>query len=159
MEITRSAVIESPRDDLFQYLQEPNNDPDWCDTVHSSEIAEGESGRPGAIYDQMHKPGPFPPSNLRVRLLEVDPPSMIKLESVDEIATFVVTYTLEDLGDGRTKVTQHDDIEFRGLGRLIAPFVALAVKSGIKRQFENLAEKAKREAIPKPGLSERQPRH
>ena len=147
MEITRSRIIGCPRDVLFEYLREPNNDPDWCTTVRSSELVDGETGEPGAVYDQMHKPGPFPPSALRVKLLEIDPPSTIRLKSVDDVARFVVTYTLDDLGDGTTRVTQHDDIEFRGFGRLIAPFIALAVRSGIKRQFADLAAKAERNEI------------
>lgn len=148
MEISRTVTINCPRDILFDYLRDPNNDPDWCVTVHSSELLEGEAGNEGAVYDQMHKPGPFPASSLRVRLLEIDPPGQLRLESVDDIATFVVTYTLEDLGNGRTRVTQHDDIRFKGFGHLLAPFISLAVKGGIKRQFDELARKADKGAIP-----------
>lgn len=147
MEISRSTTIECSRDRLFQYLREPNNDPDWCPTVRSSELAEGEAGEVGAVYRQMHKPGPFPPSALEVRLLEIGGPEHIKLQSIDEIATFIVTYTLEDLGDGMTRVIQHDDIRFRGFGRLLAPFISIAVKSGIKRQFESLGDMARQGEI------------
>lgn len=147
MEISRKTTINCPRTDLFEYFRDPDNDPDWCSTVHSSELVEGESGKEGAVYHQMHKPGPFPPSALRVRLLEIDSPNHIRLESVDDLATFVVTYTLEDLGGGKTRVTQHDDIRFRGFGYLLAPFISLAVKSGIKRQFEALARKVDDGAI------------
>lgn len=148
MEISRTVTIDCPREDLFEYLREPNNDPEWCSTVHSSELVEGEAGAEGAVYQQMHKPGPFPPSALEVRLLEIDRPGRLRLESVDDIATFVVTYTLEDLGSGKTRLTQHDDIRFQGLGHLLAPFVSLAVRSGIKRQFDDLARKAHEDAIP-----------
>lgn len=142
MEISRTTTINYPREELFHYLCDPNNDPDWCPTVHSSELTTGQRGEAGAVYDQMHKPGPFPPSALEVTLHEVDHPDRIQLKSVDDVATFVVTYQLEDLGDGRTRVTQHDDIGFRGFGWLLAPFMALAVKAGIKRQFEELESKA-----------------
>lgn len=147
MEITRTATIPCGADRLFEYLREPNNDPEWCSTVHSSEIVEGEPGQAGAVYHQMHKPGPFPPSALEVTLFEIDPPNRIRLQSVDDVATFVVTYRLEDMGDGTTRVTQHDDIEFKGLGRIIAPFIALGVKSGVKRQFNDLREMAESGAI------------
>lgn len=151
MEITRTTIVSCPRDVLFDYLREPNNDPDWCPTVHSSELASGENGRAGAVYEQMHKPGPFPPSTLEVSLLQIDRPDRIELKSVDDIATFFVTYRLEDLGEGRTRVTQHDDIRFRGFGWLIAPFMALAVNRGIKSQFVELEEKARQGAISKTG--------
>lgn len=147
MEIAHTATIPCEADSLFEYLRDPNNDLEWCATVHSSDLAEGEAGQAGAVYQQTHKPGPFPPSALEVTLLEIDPPNHIRLQSVDDVATFVVTYRLEDMGDGTTRVTQHDDIQFKGLGRLLAPFISLAVKSGVKRQFDDLREKADSGAI------------
>lgn len=143
MEITRTATIPCPRDILFEYLREPDNDPKWCSTVHGSDLVEGRSGEPGAVYQQTHKPGPFPPSALQVTLREIDPPDHIRLQSDDDLGTFIVTYSLEDLGDGRTRVTQHDDMRFKGFGRLLAPFIAMAVRSGVERQFEDLRERAK----------------
>lgn len=142
MEITRTTTIPCPRDTLFEYLREPDNDPEWCATVHSSELVGGEAGQAGAVYQQTHKPGPFPPSALQVTLLDIDPPDHIRLRSDDDIGTFVVTYRLEDMGDGTTRVTQHDDIQFRGFGRLLGPFISLAVRSGVKRQFDDLREMA-----------------
>lgn len=142
MEITRTATIPCPRDTLFEYLRDPDNDPKWCSTVHESELDEGVRAEPGAVYQQKHKPGPFPPSALQVTLLDIDPPDHIRLRSDDDIGTFVVTYRLEDMGDGTTQVTQHDDIRFRGFGHLLAPFISLAVKSGVKRQFDDLREMA-----------------
>lgn len=147
MEVTRTATIPWQSDQLFEYLREPNNDPKWCATVHSSDLVEGQTGQAGAVYHQTHKPGPFPPSALEVTLLEIDPPDHIRLQSVDDVATFVVTYRLEDMGDGSTRVTQHDNIRFKGFGWLLAPFISLAVKSGVKRQFDNLREMAETGAI------------
>ncbi len=147
MEITRTATIPCPRDPLFEYLRDPDNDPKWCSTVHGSKLSDGRSGEPGAVYQQTHKPGPFPPSDLQVTLLEIDSPGHIRLQSDDGLGTFVVTYSLEDLGDGRTRVTQHDDMRFKGFGRLLAPFIAMAVRSGIRRQFEDLRERAEADQI------------
>lgn len=90
----------------------------------------------------MHKPGPFPPSKLEVTVLEIDEPDRIQLKSVDDVATFIVTYELTLAAD--EPGSQHDDIEFRGFGRLLAPFIALAVRSGIERQFEELESKAQK---------------
>lgn len=142
MQITRTATIPCPRDTLFEYLREPDNDPKWCSTVHESKLVEGVRAEPGAVYQQKHKPGPFPPSALQVTLLDIDPPDHIRLRSDDDIGTFFVTYRLEDMGDGTTRVTQHDDIRFRGFGHLLAPFISLAVRSGVKRQFDDLREMA-----------------
>lgn len=142
MEIARTATIPCRADLLFEYLREPNNDPEWCSSVHTSELVEGRIGEAGAVYHQMHKPGPFPPSPLEVTLLEIEPPGHIRLQSVDDVATFNVTYTIEDTGEGTTRVTQHDDIEFKGLGRILAPFIAMAVRSGISRQFDELKARA-----------------
>ena len=147
MEIERTTTVDCPREVLFDYLREPNNDPAWCPTVQSSELASGAPGRPGAIYRQMHKPGPFPPSALEVTMLETDEPGHIRLRSTDELGTFVVTYRLEDLGGGRTRVTQHDDIHLDGLARLLAPVMMLAVNSGIRRQFAELERLADRGEI------------
>jgi len=147
MEIVRDVTVPCAVDQLFEYLRDPDNDPKWCSTVHSSELVKGDAGESGAVYQQKHKPGPFPPSALEVTLLDIDPPDRIRLQSVDDVATFVVTYRLEDMGEGNTRVTQHDDIRFKGFGRLLAPFISLAVKSGVERQFEDLREMAETGAI------------
>lgn len=75
-------------------------------------------------------------------MLEIDEPDRIQLKSVDDVATFIVTYELTLAAD--EPGSQHDDIEFRGFGRLLAPFIALAVRSGIERQFEELESKAQK---------------
>lgn len=147
MEIARTATIPCRAERLFEYLREPNNDPEWCSTVHSSELVDGEAGEPGAVYHQMHKPGPFPPSALEVSLLEIDPPGHIRLQSVDDVATFIVTYRIEGMGDRTSRVTQHDHIAFKGLGRILAPFIAMAVRSGISRQFDELRDRARAGAL------------
>lgn len=147
MEITRTATIPCPPDTLFAYLRDPDNDPKWCPTVHESKLVEGSRGEPGAVYQQRHKPGPFPPTALEVTLLEIDAPDHIRLQSDDDLGTFIVTYRLEDLADGNTRVTQHDDIRLKGFGRILAPFIAMAVNSGVQRQFEELRKQADNDAI------------
>lgn len=124
MEISPTVTIPCGRDELFGFLRDPDHDPQWCSTVRSSELPSGSPGDVGAVYRQVHKPGPFPAEDLQLTLTGIEPPEQIGLRSGDSMATFDVTYRLEDLGDGVTRVTQHDVIHLDGIRRLPAPVLA-----------------------------------
>lgn len=140
MIIRRSIEIDRPPADVFAFIRDPDNDPQWCSTVSESEQVEGEGPSPGAVYHQVHKPGPAAPTQLVVELLEVDEPHHIRMRTTDELAEFDVRYELEELPGGRTQLTQVDDTHFRGAAKLLQPVMWFAINSGMRRQFRELKQ-------------------
>lgn len=140
MIIRKSVEIDRPRAEVFEFIRDPGNDPQWCPTVSESEQVEGEGPVPGAVYHQVHKPGPAKPTQLEVELLEVDAPHHLRLRSTDELGMFDVRYELEELPGNRTRLTQVDDTDFQGFAKLLQPVMFFAINSGIKKQFGQLKQ-------------------
>ncbi len=138
MHIERSVTIPRPREAVFEHIRDPNDDPGWCPDVLSSRQVVGDGPEVGAEYEQRHDPGPGSPSDLHVEILSLDPPRSMTVRSSDDLAVFEVTYTLEELPDGATRLTQSDDIHVEGLRRLLLPVLWIAVNAGIRKQFGEL---------------------
>ena len=47
-------VIERPIDEVFAYVSDPLNDPEWCPTVREAQQVGGGSPVVGAEYRFMH---------------------------------------------------------------------------------------------------------
>lgn len=140
MIIRRSIEIDRPPAEVFEFIRDPQNDPQWCPTVSEPEQVEGQGPVPGAVYHQVHKPGPAKPTQLVVEILEVDAPHHVRMRTTDELGEFDVRYELEELPGDRTRLTQVDDTGFTGFGRLLQPILFLAIHRGIKRQFRELKQ-------------------
>lgn len=140
MIIRKSVEISRPPAEVFEFIRDPDNDPRWCPTVSESEQVEGDGPAPGAVYHQVHKPGPAKPTRLVVEVLEVDAPLHLRMRSTDDLGVFDVRYELEELPGNRTRLTQVDDTDFQGFAKLLQPVMFFAINSGIKKQFGQLKQ-------------------
>lgn len=138
MRIAKSVEIDRPVEEVFAFIRDPDNDPIWCPTVHESTQVEGDGPTVGAVYEQVHKPGPAKPTELTVELLEVDAPHHLHLRSIDELAWFDVHYHLEARPPGGTRLTQIDEAHFQGFAKLLQPIMWFAINAGMKEQFRQL---------------------
>ena len=87
MEITRSIVIDRPREEVFAYVADARNDPHWCPKVVSTELAD--SGR----YAVVHKPIPGRPAReMTMTCRSQEPPARIEWYEDDGSDTFQVTH-------------------------------------------------------------------
>ncbi len=138
MKIQRTVDIGRPITEVFRFIGDPNNDPTWCPNVHESTQQRGDGPDVGAVYEQIHEPGPAKPTRLTVELLEINAPTYLRLRSTDELAWFDVSYHLEELPDDATRLTQTDHAHFQGFAKLLQPVMWVAINGGIKRQFRQL---------------------
>jgi uncharacterized protein YndB with AHSA1/START domain len=137
MEIERMIVIERAAQEVWDYIADPRNDPQWCDKVQSVEQLEGDGPGPGARYKVMHRPIPMrKPKELTVTVEEFEPPSRMRIREEDEDGVFDVTYELESAGDG-TRLTQRDRIDWK-LPRFQQPLARRLVTRDIAHQFAAL---------------------
>jgi uncharacterized protein YndB with AHSA1/START domain len=114
---TTITIRRSPQD-VFAFLADPRNDPLWCTRVRCVEPAgNGE-------YRVLHKPLRIQPKpyELRMRLLDSDPPHRLRWEETDRDGTLVVDYVLSPAPDG-TRFTQRTDLSgLRARVRVLARF-------------------------------------
>jgi uncharacterized protein YndB with AHSA1/START domain len=154
MEIQSSTTIDRPIDDVFALVSDPRNDPVWCDYVKSVEQTAGEGPGVGARYRVMHDPRPGKAVPLDVEIREFDAPGRMVLREQDFAAVLDVTYELESLGGGRTRMTQITDFSLRGAWKLMFPASYLGIRATLPKQFKAL--KAHLEVAAEPSTDQRQ---
>ncbi len=135
--ITATTEVDRPVEDVFAFVADSRNDPLWCRTVLECEQTHGDGPGPGARYRAVHKPGPKA-SELRIEALEYDAPRRIKWRQVDDAGTFVVTFDLEPIGPGSTRLTQTDETSWNGVFRVLSPLLHRVVRKTLPKQFEAL---------------------
>ncbi|MDZ7733227.1 MAG: SRPBCC family protein [Acidimicrobiia bacterium] len=135
--IAESTEIDAPIHEVFAFVADSTNDPSWCANVSECQQVEGDGPGVGARYRAVHKPGPKA-SELTIEVLEYEPPTRIRWRQTDDVGTFVVSDDLEELPDGRTRITQTDETSFNGIFKLLSPVIHLAMRRTLPKQFAAL---------------------
>jgi len=114
--------IARPVEDVFDVVADPRNDHRWCERVRGCEAVDGGEPRVGARYEVEHRPSLHRAHTRRIEIVELDRPAKVVSVQEDQIAHWTISYLLEPNGDGGTRLTQRDDIEWRvtPIGRPIA---------------------------------------
>jgi hypothetical protein len=134
--IEKTVTIARTRQDVWAYISDLRNDPEWCEKVDSVEQTVGDGPGLGAKYRVMHRPRPRKPAvALDVAVVQFDPPLLMGLREEDDDAVFNVIYRLE-AGAG-TQLTQTDDIDWK-ISKLAYPVARAMVTVDLARQFAAL---------------------
>ena len=140
MEIVREVVIERPVEEVFAFVADARNDPRWCPKVRSVEQVDGDGPGPGARYAVVHKPVPLKPARrLDHTCVAADAPNRIEWREDDGTDLFLVTYELEGLDGGRTRLRQRSNARL-GAAKLMHPLY----KAGIGRDLDTQLRALKR---------------
>jgi uncharacterized protein YndB with AHSA1/START domain len=138
VQITRSVRIARPVEDVFAFVADARNDPQWCGKVRSVEQVEGDGPGPGARYAVVHRPVPLRPERrMDFTCMAWDPPRAIRWREDDGHDVIEVTYELAPDGDGATTLTQRDDATL-GAPRLLQPLMARGIGHDVAKQLETL---------------------
>jgi carbon monoxide dehydrogenase subunit G len=130
MVIEREIEIARPVEEVFAFVSDPRNDPQWCPKVKS---VEGSGDR----YEVVHKPVPGRPERrMEMRRMSADPPRRIAWTQEDGHDSFRVTYELEAAGDG-TRLRQRSEAEV-GVPRWLHPLWRRGIGRDVKRQLAAL---------------------
>jgi uncharacterized protein YndB with AHSA1/START domain len=134
MRIEKSVNIARSPQEVWTYIADARNDPQWCDKVDSVEQIAGEGPGAAARYRVLHRPiRRRKAKELSVTVEEYEPPRQLRLREEDDDAVFEVTYRLDGAGEG-TALTQTDEIDWKipfpgpQIGRVM-------VSRDIQRQF------------------------
>src|SRR5260221_2272865 len=117
----RQATINRPAEDVFAFVSDPTNDPQWHDTV--LEVARTSTGpmKSGSTFSAVYRPsGSSQTYGLKAELTAYDPGKFSELQAsfVDPrgrvpamIGRFVLTFRVESVG-AATRLTR--GVEGRG---------------------------------------------
>lgn len=135
--IERSVGIASSPQEVWTFIADARNDPQWCDKVDSVEQIAGDGPGGEARYRVLHRTiRRRKAKQLSVTVEDYEPPRQLRLREEDDDAVFEITYRLEGAGEG-TALTQIDEIEWKvpfpgpQIGRVM-------VSRDIERQFASL---------------------
>ena len=134
-----TAVVDRPIEDVFAFLADGTNDPKFSPRVLSiSKEPDGPSAV-GTVFVSKVKDAGMK-TDRRFELTELVEPTTIRWsERSKNLVMADGGYDLEDLGDGRTKVTFFNTLEGHGFGKVLAGF---AVKSA-QRDADAFAQRIK----------------
>jgi uncharacterized protein YndB with AHSA1/START domain len=134
--IERSVRLARPAVEVFDFVADARNDPQWCSKVRSVELVSTTAGE-GAEYAVVHKPVPGRPArSMKMTCTAFERPRAISWRQDDGTDVFLVTYTLEELGD-RSRLTQRSEAEL-GSSRLLRPLYRRGIGRDMAKQLEAL---------------------
>lgn len=143
--LQRTITTDAPIDDVFAYLADFSNGPEWDPGQESSIARTGGGPRMGQIYDVMVLWGDRKlPMVYEVTAFKE--PYLITLVGEGSTTKAVDTLEFTEVEDGGTAVTYTADITLKGLLRLAEPFLgskftelADHAEAGIARQLASLS--------------------
>ncbi|MBA3263609.1 MAG: SRPBCC family protein [Thermoleophilaceae bacterium] len=137
MRIEKTVKIARAVGEVWEFVADARNDPQWCEKVVSVEQLAGDGPGREARYRVMHRPRPFKPAvELTMDVVEFDPPHRLRWREEDEDAVFNVLYDLEPAASG-TRLNQVDDIDWK-IKKAALPIARLMASRDIGRQFRSL---------------------
>jgi uncharacterized protein YndB with AHSA1/START domain len=127
-------------DEVYAYLVDFANHPEWRYDVLESELVQGEAGRVGARYRQRVKQG-WREMTVTSELTRAEPPRAIAFRTVDSgPITASGTYDIRPAGAG-TRVVVEVVIEARGFMRLFEPVMGPTLRKTAERYEQDLARR------------------
>lgn len=140
MQVSRSVVIARSAHEVFAYVADARNDPEWCPKVISVEQVDGDAPGRGARYRVVHRPIPVRPAREMDHVCtDWAPPRAIEWRESDGTDILIVTYRLEGLG-AKTRLIQQSDAEL-GAPRVLHPLMRLGLRHDIGRQLKTLKKR------------------
>src|SRR5919112_942214 len=114
MRVERSATIDQPVDQIFEYVSNPENDPRWVPASLRHEMLSPPPMRLGSITEEDVW---FLGRRIRYawQITHYEPPSTFTLRSVSGAIPATIRVLLESLGGARTKVILLAEVQLRGV--------------------------------------------
>jgi uncharacterized protein YndB with AHSA1/START domain len=137
------ANVSTPRPprEVYDYLVDFANHPEWRFDVLESTLIQGETGRVGARYRQRIKQGRRELTT-EVELTKAEPGREVAFRTVaDGPVTARGTYRISEASGGGSRLTNDVTIETRGFVRLFEPFMGPQLRKTSARYEQALSER------------------
>jgi carbon monoxide dehydrogenase subunit G len=131
-----SLEIARPAHEVWEYLIDPENVPDWQASAASShQLSDGPMGVGTHLQDERRFLGRRARSEVEVT--EFEPERLFTLHGISGPVRFTVRHRLEDRG-GHTHLAIEAEADPSGIGRLMRPMVEHAAVHEIRKDFDRL---------------------
>ena len=135
--VTSEIVIERPRDVVSAYACNPDNAPDWYANIKQ---IEWRSPRPLALGSRVAFVAEFLGRRLEYtyEIVEFVAGARFVMRTAQGPFPMETTYTFEDAGPGRTRMTLGNRGEPSGFSKIAAPMMAMAIGRATRKDLANL---------------------
>jgi uncharacterized protein YndB with AHSA1/START domain len=137
MRIELSIEIERPREAVFALLADAGRLPEWQAGTRSARAEPPGALAPGSrVLQEVTFLGRHATSVIEV--VRVEPPARLTLHIREGPLPLVADHRLEDLGDGRTRLTFVGEADPGRLARVAGPLVRRGAERELRGWFESL---------------------
>ena len=127
------ATILRPLTDVFDYLADPRNEPEWLPGATSVEkTSDGEVGLGATFVGEYRRAG-----RVEVELVEFERPSRVTFRARSKIVHFDDAVRLTPV-EGGTRLMAQMTAEPQGLMRLFAPLMARTLRRQFASNWDHL---------------------
>lgn len=135
-----SVDIDRPLHEVWEYLIDPENVPEWQSSAESShQFTDGPIGVGTHLRDERHFMGRRATSEVEVT--EFEPEQLFTLHGLSGPVRFTVRHRLTPLDGDRTRVDVEAEADPGGIGRFMRPLIERAAGHEFRGDFERLKEK------------------
>jgi len=136
VDVTATASIDRPRDQVAVYLRNPANDTKWIGGIRSARLL---TPRPVTVGSQVERVASFLGRRVQyVNEITELTADRLAMRSVRSPFPMRVTYGHRDAGDSTTEVSVRVQGDAARFYALVAPLLGLAVRRSITRDLRNL---------------------
>ncbi len=139
VDVLSQIVIDRPCAEVSAYAADPDNAPRWYVNIRS---VEWETPRPLAVGSRLAFVAQFLGRRLAYtyEIVELDPGSRLVMRTAEGPFPMETTYTFAPDGERRTRMTLQNRGEPSGFSKLVAPFMAAAMRRENRKDLERLKD-------------------
>ena len=135
MNFKTDVRIERPVGEVFDYVSDPRNFPQWNSAVQAVKLVSGE-GEAGSTY-LMERDLPGGPAQNELEIIDLERSTALMIRTTSGPTPFVYRYRF-DSDDGATRMELAAEVELSGLAGALGPVASRAVKRGVDSNFADL---------------------
>jgi len=139
VDVTSEIEIARPRSVVSAFAADPDNVPRWYENIKS---VEWKTPRPAGLGSRVAFVAQFLGRRLAYtyEIVELEPSERLVMRTAEGPFPMETSYTWRDAGEGRTYMALRNRGGPSGFSRLIAPFMAVAVRRSTDRDLRRLKQ-------------------
>jgi uncharacterized membrane protein len=144
VDVSTRVVIDRPRAAVSRFAADPDNATRWYENIKA---VEWLTPRPLAVGTRLAFVARFLGRRLAYtyEIVEHAPGSVLRMRTAEGPFPMETTYVWEDAPGGATRMTLRNRGEPAGFGRVVAPFLAFAMRRANEKDLARLKRQLERE--------------